>query len=164
MPSPDSDSRGVKSAPLRLCVHRSPDAVAASAVSVAVQVPADVRFVEEAVELVARHCFAGRNPCRRTGFRLRVLLAEALTNSILFGAGGNPSRMVRVAAELTDETIRLQVTDDGPGFDPREVPDPTSTGGVARPIGRGLFLIRNLADQVEFNEQGNTIWMTLPRS
>ena len=129
-----------------------------------IEVPADVRFLEDAIELMARHCFAGAEPCKRTAFRLRVLLAEALTNSILFGAGGDPSRSVRVAAELTDQTIRLEVNDGGPGFDPLAVPDPTAPGALGRPIGRVLFLIRNLADRVEFNEQGNTIWMTLPRS
>jgi len=151
-------------ASLRLCVRRSVDDGSARTVSVAIRVPADVRFVEEAIELMARHCFAGAEPCKRTSFRLRVLLAEALTNSILFGSGGNPSRSVRIGAEVTDECIRLQVTDDGPGFDPRDVPDPTAPAALGRPIGRGLFLIRNLADRVEFNEQGNTIWMTLPRS
>ena len=113
---------------------------------------------------MARHCFAGAEPSRRTSFRLRVLLAEALTNSILFGAGGDPTRTVRVAAEVGSDTIRLQVTDDGPGFDPASVTDPTLPGTVRRPMGRGLFLIRNLADRVEFNSQGNTIWMTLPRA
>jgi serine/threonine-protein kinase RsbW len=154
----------IVASPLRLCVRRSAEPDSARTVSVMIQVPADVRFVEDAVELMALHCFAGSEPCKRTAFRLRVLLAEALTNSILFGAGGNPSRSVRIGAELTNQTIRLQVTDDGPGFDPREVPDPTAPGALGRPIGRGLFLIRNLADRVEFNEQGNSIWMTLPRS
>ncbi len=135
-----------------------------SAVAVSLTVPADVRFVEEAVELMARHCLSGLAPGQRIGFRVRVLLAEALTNSILFGADGNPARTVRLAAELTDHAIRLQVTDDGPGFDPEVIPDPTAPGGVSKSIGRGLFLIRSLADQVEFNEQGNTIWMTLQRS
>ncbi len=150
-------------APLRLCVRRSPGGPDTPA-SVEIRVPADVRCVEEVVELMARHCFAGAAPRKRTLFRLRVLLAEAISNSILFGAGGNPARRVRVEARLTTESIRLEVTDDGPGFDPREVPDPTGPRGVPRSIGRGLFLIRSLADQVEFNEQGNTIWMTLPRS
>jgi serine/threonine-protein kinase RsbW len=150
---------------LRLCVRRTPAAPGvAAAVSVELRVPADVRCVEEAVELMVRHCFAGLDPCQRTRFRLRVLLSEALTNGILFGAGGDPGRRVRIAAELTEQTIRLEVTDDGPGFDPAEVPDPTSPPAVRRPIGRGLFLIRSLADRVEFNQQGNTIWMTLPRS
>ena len=94
------------------------------------RVPADVRCVEEVVELMARHCFAGTEPSSRTSFRLRVLLAEALTNSILFGAGGDPSRSVRVAAELGAGTIRLSVTDDGPGFDPRSVNDPTSPNRI----------------------------------
>lgn len=151
-------------APLKLLVRRTPNRGAAEGVSVAVDVPADVRFIEEAVELLARHCFAGAAPCQRTSFRLRVLLAESLTNSILFGAGGDPSRSVHVAVQVNAESIRLEITDDGPGFDPAEVPDPTSPEGVGRPIGRGLFLIKNLADQVGFNPQGNTIWMTLPRS
>jgi serine/threonine-protein kinase RsbW len=150
--------------PLRLCVRRSAEHDPARTISVRIEVPADVRFVEDAIELMVRHCFAGAEPCKRTAFRLRVLLAEALTNSILFGAEGNPARSVRVGAELTERGIRLEVTDDGTGFDPAEVPDPTAPGALGRPIGRGLFLIRNLADRVEFNEQGNTIWMTLPRS
>ena len=149
-------------APLRFCVRRTPGP--GRATSVSLQLPADVRCVEEAVELMARHCFAGAAPCRRTSFRLRVLLTEAISNSILFGARGDPARRVRVEAALTEETIRLEVTDDGPGFDPGEVPDPTLPDKVARPIGRGLFLIKSLADRVEFNAQGNTIWMTLPRS
>ena len=153
-------------APLRLCVRRSlaeSGSAALPTVRVGIRVPADVGCVEEAVELMARHCFAGAAPSRRTSFRLRVLLSEALTNSILFGASGDPHRTVRVSAELAAGTIRLQVTDDGPGFDPMAVTDPTSPSALRRPVGRGLFLIRNLADQVEFNAQGNTIWMTLPR-
>ena len=152
-------------ASLRLCVRRTPAAPGvAAAVSVELRVPADLRCVEEAVELMVRHCFAGLDPCQRTRFRLRVLLSEALANGILFGAGGDPARHVKVTALLTEDSIRLQVNDDGPGFDPAEVPDPTSPPAVRRPIGRGLFLIRSLADRVEFNAQGNTIWMTLPRS
>ena len=114
--------------------------------------------------MIARHCLSGQDPSRRTRFRVRVLLAEALTNSIRFGSHGDPARTVRIAAELTDRAIRLQVTDDGPGFDPGAIPDPTEPDAVAKPIGRGLFLIRSLADKVEFNAQGNSIWMTLQRS
>ena len=158
-------------APLRLCVRRSmaEPATAESGASqgivwVGIRVPADVRCVEEAVELMARHCFAGAAPSPRTSFRLRVLLAEALTNSILFGALGDPARTVLISAELRAGSIRLEVTDDGPGFDPEAVTDPTLPTALRRPVGRGLFLIRNLADHVEFNARGNTIWMTLPRA
>jgi serine/threonine-protein kinase RsbW len=129
------------------------------------EIPADVRCVKDAVELIASSCFGGvLPPGGRTLFRIRVLLAEAISNSILFGASGNRERTVRIEALVNEERIRLEVTDDGPGFDPSEVPDPTLPDGLARPIGRGLFLIKSLADRVEFNERGNTIWMTLARS
>jgi serine/threonine-protein kinase RsbW len=128
------------------------------------EIPADVRCVEPAVQLLSDQCFAeGPPPQGRTVFRLRVLLAEAISNSILFGAAGNPDRTVRIEARVSLEQITVEVTDDGPGFDPAEVPDPTLPDGLGRPVGRGLFLIRSLADRVEFNEQGNTIWMTLAR-
>ena len=132
-------------------------------ICVALRVPADLRCVEDAVELMALHCFAGQAPSRRTRFRFRILLAEAISNGIIFGAGEDPHGEVRVAAELTGSRIRLEVTDDGPGFAPDDVPDPLDPEGLERACGRGLFLIRNLADTVEFNAQGNTIWMTLPR-
>lgn len=132
-------------------------------VCVALRVPADLRCVEDAVELMALHCFAGISPSRRTRFRFRILLAEAISNGIIFGAGENPDGEVRVAAELTGSRIRLEVTDDGPGFAPSDVPDPLTPEALERSCGRGLFLIRSLADSVEFNAQGNTIWMTLPR-
>ena len=74
-------------APLRLTVRRT-RSTGPNAVAVSVTVPADVRYVEEAVELMARHCLSGQDPSRRTSFRVRVLLAEALTNSILFGSDG----------------------------------------------------------------------------
>jgi serine/threonine-protein kinase RsbW len=151
--------------PLRLAVRRVPIVAANpdAGICVALRVPADLRCVEDAVELMSLHCFAGTAPSRRTRFRFRILLAEAISNGIIFGAGENPEGEVRVAAELTDSRIRLEVTDDGPGFAPADVPDPLTPEALERSCGRGLFLIRSLADSVEFNPQGNTIWMTLPR-
>ncbi len=144
-------------------VRREPPRFAGE-VGFLLEIPADVRCVEPAVQLLAEHCFSeGPPPPGRTVFRLRVLLAEAISNSILFGAEGNPDRTVRVEARVNQEEIRVEVTDDGPGFDPALVPDPTLPDGLGRSVGRGLFLIRSLADRVEFNEQGNTIWMTLAR-
>lgn len=150
--------------PLRLAVRRVSGASAALGVTVTLRVPADLRWVEEAVELMALHCFSGAAPSPRTRFRFRVLLAEAISNGIIFGARENPESAVRVAAELGDREIRLEVTDEGPGFVPEQVPDPRTPERIEQVCGRGLFLIRSLADSVEFNPQGNTIWMTLPRS
>lgn len=151
-------------APLRLCVHRSLPAGAPVPVEVTVHVPADPQCVEEAVELMARHCFAGRSPSPRTGFRFRVALCEAMSNGIRFGAAGDPGRTIRVSLLLSADVIRIEVSDGGRGFDPAAVPEPTAPEALEQSRGRGLFLIRHLVDRVEFNERGNIIWMTLPRS
>lgn len=124
----------------------------------------DVSLVDAAVELLVSHCLQGRDPTRRTLFRMRVAIAEALTNAIQCGNRGDPAKAVAVLADLLPDRVRVAVSDEGQGFDPGCVPDPTSDpGALENPRGRGLFLIRNLADQVEFNDRGNTIWMTLPR-
>jgi serine/threonine-protein kinase RsbW len=131
--------------------------------ALALRLPSDVGLVDAAVELFARHCFDGRHATRRTLFCLRVALAEALANAIQFGNESDPAKTVQVHADLFVDHIRLRVSDEGPGFDPSLVPDPRDPEKLESPCGRGLFIIRHLVERVEFNEKGNTIWMTLPR-
>lgn len=149
---------------LRLCVRRSPvPPVPGAPTGVAVDVPSSVEYIEEAVALVTRHCLAGAEGSERLRFRVQVVLAEALANAILRGNAADPAKTVEVAATLTPELIRLAVTDQGAGFDPAGVPDPRAPGQLKAGKGRGLFLIRHLADEVGFNQQGNSIWMTFRR-
>ena len=74
-----------------------------------------------------------------------------------------PGKSVVVDAELFPDRICLQVTDEGIGFDPTQVPEPVRPEQIGEACGRGLFLIRKLVDEVHFNEQGNSICMTLRR-
>ena len=69
-------------------------------------------------------------------------------------------RKVRVEFEFSEEHICIQVSDEGPGFDPSAVPDPRTPENLHRVCGRGLFLIRNFMDQVAHNAVGNQITMT----
>jgi len=69
-------------------------------------------------------------------------------------------RRVRVEFEFSDQHICIQVSDEGPGFDPKSVPDPRTPENLHRVCGRGLFLIRNFMDQVAHNATGNQITMT----
>jgi serine/threonine-protein kinase RsbW len=150
--------------PLRLCVRRSPAEDAGGAVTlVTLRVPSDVGCIEEAVELVTRHCLAGHEAGAQTRFRLRVVLSEALSNAVVRGNGEDCGKWVDIRAELHTELIRLVVTDEGCGFDPALVPEPILPDRLARGDGRGLYLIRKLVDSVQFNEQGNSICMTLRR-
>lgn len=70
------------------------------------------------------------------------------------------NRRVRVEIEFSDHHICIQISDEGPGFDPASVPDPTQPENLHRICGRGLFLIRNFMDQVAHNGEGNQITMT----
>ena len=148
--------------PLRFCVRRSalpePDG---AATLVTLRFPSDVSYVEEAVELVTRHCLAGQVAGQRIRFRLKVVLAEAFTNAIIRGNSEDRTKWVDVRAELRPETIQIYVADEGPGFDPASVPEPTVPDRLDEVGGRGLYLIRKLVDAVHFNEQGNSICMTL---
>jgi serine/threonine-protein kinase RsbW len=150
--------------PLRLCVRRSPAPDAEGAATlVTLRLPSDVTCIEEAVELVTRHCLAGHPATRTIRFRLQVVLSEALANAILRGNREALDKWVEVRAELRDDLIQVHVTDEGPGFDPSSVPEPVEPEQLDEAGGRGLFLIRKLVDAVQFNEQGNSICMILRR-
>ena len=150
--------------PLRLCVRRSPAPDAEGAATlVTLRLPSDIGCIEEAVELVTRHCLAGHVATRTDRFRLQVVLSEALANAILRGNREALDKSVEVRAELHEEVIRVHVTDERPGFDPTSVPEPIRPEQLDEAGGRGLFLIRKLVDAVHFNEQGNSICMTLRR-
>jgi serine/threonine-protein kinase RsbW len=148
--------------PLRLCIRRGP-APDGSGALVTLRIPSDVGCIEEAVELVTRHCLAGQTASPRTRFRLRVVLSEALSNAVMRGNRQDARKWVYVRAELRPDAIRLYVTDEGPGFDPASVPEPIRPGRLEDAGGRGLFLIRKLVDAVHFNDHGNSICMTLRR-
>lgn len=154
-------------APLRLVVRRQetllPD-VSGRRVVIAVRVPSDIDVVEEAVDLVARHCLACGVPARAARFVVRVALCEALANAILYGNQSNPEKRVEVRVDVGPDSLELRVEDEGPGFDPTAVPDPTDAAHLEDESGRGLFLIRQLVDEVRFNEQGNAICMIMHRA
>ena len=150
--------------PLRLCVRRS--AVTSSreaATLVTLRLPSDVNCIEEAVELVTRHCLAGHESTESIRFRLRVVLSEAISNAIVRGNCEDCNKWVDVRAELGPDVISVYVTDEGPGFDPSAIPEPIRPEQLDEANGRGLFLIRKLVDAVQFNTQGNSICMILRR-
>jgi serine/threonine-protein kinase RsbW len=133
------------------------------AAEISLQLPSEVVWIEEAVELIARHCLAGHESSSRFCFRLRVALCEALANAIICGNGEDPTKMVQVRVECLVEQVRLHVTDQGNGFNPHQIPEPVHPDDLENACGRGLFLIYNLMDQVRFNDRGNSICMTLRR-
>jgi serine/threonine-protein kinase RsbW len=129
----------------------------------ALRIPSDVALIEEAVDLVARHLEAQFVDRRTVRFNCRVALSEALANAIQYGNGNDARRHVNVRVLFGRNAIEMEVADEGPGFDPVELPDPTTPDHIESPDGRGIFLIRRLVDEVRFNEKGNAICMILRR-
>lgn len=124
-------------------------------------VPNDLRAIEASVDRIVDHGRRiGFNP-DRLRLNLRVGLTEALANAMLYGNRQDPRKRVRVDALITSVEISVRVTDEGLGFDPGALPDPTLPANIMRSRGRGIFLIRHLMDHVEFNETGNSIRMVL---
>jgi len=150
--------------PLRLSVRRSAVTGSREATTlVTLRLPSDVNCIEEAVELVTRHCLAGHESTESIRFRLRVVLSEAISNAIVRGNCEDCNKWVDVRAELGPDVISVYVTDEGPGFDPSTIPEPIRPEQLDEANGRGLFLIRKLVDAVQFNPQGNSICMILRR-
>lgn len=145
--------------PLQLSVRRAGPTL--GALELGLDLPSDIDLVGPAVELIAAHCRTGVLSPRRVSFNLRTVLAEALTNAIVYGNRADPAKRVRVRVELGKRVVRIHVEDDGDGFDARAVPDPTTPDRLLCEDGRGLWVIRHLVDRVTFNARGNAVCLTL---
>jgi len=82
---------------------------------------------------------------------LVTALREALANAIRHGNRQDPERKVRVDYVLEDNRITIRVEDEGEGFDPETIPDPTDPENLLRPSGRGIFYMRQFMNRVEFD-------------
>jgi len=125
------------------------------------ELPSDIRSIEQAVDYVMERCSACCRHGHRLHFNFRVGLTEALANAMLYGNGHDPHKRVRVEVRVAGEEITARVTDEGDGFDPSGVPDPTHPGNLLKPCGRGIYLMRSLMDEVEFNDRGNSVTLVL---
>jgi len=93
-------------------------------------------------------------------FRLKLALEEALTNAMRHGNRLDPDLYVDVSAEIDGEKIVMKVKDEGKGFDYSRIPDPTHQDNKEKPNGRGVFLIKQLMNDVQFFDGGRGIKMT----
>jgi serine/threonine-protein kinase RsbW len=91
--------------------------------------------------------------------KILVATLEAVNNAITHGNKANPQKLVEVEIEFEKNEIRITVTDEGEGFDPKKIPDPTMPENIEELSGRGVFLMSKLADSIEFNEKGNSVTM-----
>jgi serine/threonine-protein kinase RsbW len=125
--------------------------------------PSDLAMVEAAVGYLVDRCRAYSFEGHRLELNFRVSITEALANAVLYGNDNDPDRTVLVEVTLDTERVIIRVSDEGEGFDPSTVPDPTRPENLHRSGGRGLFLIRSLMDEMQYNDRGNSVQMVLAR-
>ena len=95
----------------------------------------------------------------RECFGVRLALEEAMVNAIKHGNRMEPDKQVFVACELTADEITVVIEDQGDGFKPEDVPDPTEDENLENPGGRGIMLIRSFMTGVTYNDRGNRLTM-----
>ncbi|MEM1028508.1 MAG: ATP-binding protein [Planctomycetota bacterium] len=92
-------------------------------------------------------------------FAVRLALDEALTNAVRHGNASDPSKHVTVEFSSEPNQLTVSIEDEGPGFAPDELPDPTAEENLGRPHGRGVMLMRAYMTDVQFNDRGNRVTM-----
>ena len=91
--------------------------------------------------------------------KILVSTLEAVNNAITHGNKSEKEKMVNVEIIFRDEKLKIKVTDEGLGFFPENVPDPTTPQNLECVNGRGIFLMSRLADEVKYSKKGNTVTM-----
>lgn len=128
-----------------------------------VRIPSDtsegLAVQERIISLMEKHEYSMRDV-----FAMRLSLEEAITNAIKHGNGGDPTKSVTVVADVGDDKLRVVVQDEGEGFEPEDVPDPTSLEFIERPSGRGLMLMRAYLTFVEYSDRGTKLTMERERN
>jgi serine/threonine-protein kinase RsbW len=143
--------------------HQQGTGMGGEAARFVLQLPSDLRFIEAAVGYLVGRCRSFSFNGSRLNLNFRVGVTEAIANAVLYGNQGDPGKIVRVEVALDLNRVVLRVVDEGPGFDEAAVPDPTLPGNLHGTGGRGLFLIRKLMDEVEYNDRGNVVRLVLLR-
>jgi len=117
------------------------------------------QFIEEVLEQLKLHHWTSRDL-----FGVRLALEEAIVNAIKHGNSLDCRKEVRVECKLSSERIWIEIADEGCGFQPHKVPDPTHPDNLEKPSGRGIMLMRNYMNRVEYNETGNAVLMEKRRT
>jgi serine/threonine-protein kinase RsbW len=100
----------------------------------------------------------------RDVFGVRLAIEEALVNAIKHGNRMDPTKTVRITCQVARHKVRIEIEDQGEGFQPEEVPDPTADENLERPCGRGIMLMRAFMSSIAYNASGNCVILEKHRS
>jgi serine/threonine-protein kinase RsbW len=88
---------------------------------------------------------------------IMIAVTEAVNNAIKHGNRSDSTKNVSLTLSFEEGLIKFKVEDEGTGFDHQNLPDPTSPENLEKPGGRGIFLMKHLSDEVEFDDNGRVV-------
>jgi serine/threonine-protein kinase RsbW len=88
---------------------------------------------------------------------IMIAVTEAVNNAIKHGSKSDSNKNVQLSLSLEETTIKFRIEDQGEGFNYDNLPDPTSPENLEKPGGRGIFLMKHLSDEVDFQEGGRVV-------
>ncbi len=108
------------------------------------------RVQEQILSSLRQHAFSDK-----ILFAIRLCLEEALINAIKHGNRLDPQKLVHIRYSIDEDGFSIEIEDEGPGFDPQTIPDPTLPENLERPSGRGLLLMRAYMTNCVWLDRGN---------
>jgi len=124
-----------------------------------IKIPSDIRRMRE-VSLKILGSLKSYDLDNDRMFDIRLAVEEAVRNAIIHGNESDKAKSVTITYWIEDDKINVVVEDEGKGFDPLGLPDPTANDNIMKNSGRGVYLVKKLMDEVEFNAIGNKLKMT----
>jgi serine/threonine-protein kinase RsbW len=123
--------------------------------------PSRIETVATAAAAVAK--FIGRYGISDdAAFGIDMAVREAVTNAVLHGNRQDENKTVDIVLKSSPDAVEISVHDQGPGFNPEDVPDPTANENIMKTSGRGIFFMRTFMDEVDWlirPEGGTTVRM-----
>jgi len=99
-----------------------------------------------------------------SAFAIRLSLEEALVNAHRHGNGSDPNKKIIISYQIDAKQAIIRICDEGVGFDPTSVPDPTSPERLCLPTGRGIMLMRSYLTEISYNPRGNEVQLVKEKS
>lgn len=125
-------------------------------------IPSDLSNVSLVESLIDKVC-ADLNINEDLYGNVLIAVTEAVNNAIIHGNAFNQDKSVVVEVNQDDESFTFRVIDEGAGFDYMNLPDPTAPENIEKENGRGIFLIQNLSDSLDFEENGKVAVITFDK-
>ena len=121
-----------------------------------IQVPSSFEHLSKIEGLIDRSCATASVSEDNYG-NVLIAVTEAFNNAVVHGNKNDDSKTVNLQVGHTDEELCFVLQDEGTGFDYENVADPTAPENIEKENGRGIYLMRHLADLVEFENEGREV-------